>query len=224
MGDDREWQKQLMSAALMAAAKTAVQYITNPGSRDEAMNDVKSKLAEVDYPSAARAVSEVIDRVAESAKAALNEAIDSLRENAEDAVELAAEKAQEQLGPSPRRGKGRMFFGILLGIALGFVLLNEDRRNQLMDKLTGASGPIDGGQWQTMASGSGSTDSIVKTPAAEPVSEPVTEAAPVAVSEAPEAEGSAASDIEAGTEGSQNGSEAKSGSKRAKATEPKADA
>src|SRR5579862_2093397 len=106
MGDDREWQKQLAAAALMAAVRTAVQYITNPESRDVVMDDVKSKLSEVDYGAAAKAVSEVIDRVADSAKVAINEAIDSIRENAEDAVEMAAEKAQEQLG-SRKRGKGR---------------------------------------------------------------------------------------------------------------------
>src|SRR5579872_4542159 len=151
MGEDKDWQEQLISAVLMAATKSAIQYVTNPDSREEAMDGVKERLAAVDYGEAAKAVSDVIDRVADSAKAALNEAIDSIRANAEDAVEAAAEKAQEQLGGSRKRGKGRMFFGILLGIVLGFVLLNEERRNQLMDKLTGASGPIDGSQWSTVA-------------------------------------------------------------------------
>ena len=110
MGDDREWQKQLVSAALMAAARTAIQYITNPDSREETVSDVKSKLAEVDYSAAARAVSDVIDRLAETAKTALNEAIDAIRENAEDAVEAAAEKAQEQLGTPKKRGRGGLIF------------------------------------------------------------------------------------------------------------------
>ena len=158
MGDDKEWQKQLMNAALMAAVRTAIQYITNPDSREETVSDVKSKLAEVDYTAAARAVSDVIDRLADSSKSALNEAIDSIRENAEDAVEAAAEKAQEQLGTPKKRGRGRLFFGILLGIGLGFVLLNEDRRNQLLDKVTGASGPIDSSQWSTVTSDAETSD------------------------------------------------------------------
>lgn len=188
MGDDKDWQKQLMTAALMAAARTAVQYVTNPNSRDEAVEDVKSRLAEVDYSSAAKAVSVVIDRVAESAKAALNEAIDSIRENAEDAVEAAAEKAQEQLGSPRKRGKGRMFFGILLGIALGFVLLNEERRNMVMDKLTGASGPIDGSQWSTVATNVQSTASHAVEKATEVASNAAQAAAGVAHSASAAAE------------------------------------
>lgn len=151
MGDDREWQKQLANAALTAAVRTGLQFLTNPGSRDETVNDVKSKLAEVDYTAAAKAVSDAIDRLAENSKAALSEAIDNIRANAEEAVEAAAEKAQEQLGTTKKRGRGRLLFGILLGIGLGFILLNEDRRNQIMDKLTGASGPIDSSQWDTVS-------------------------------------------------------------------------
>jgi len=152
MGDDKDWQKQLLGAALMAAARTAIQYVTNPETRDETVNEVKSRLADVDYTAAARAVSDVIDRLAETSKEALNEAIDSIRLNAADAVEAAAEKAQEQLGAPRKRRRGRLFLGIMLGMALGFVLLNEDRRNRLMDKLTGASGPVDSSQWSTIAS------------------------------------------------------------------------
>lgn len=175
MGDERDWQKQLMTAALMAAARTAVQYVTNPNGREEAMHDVKSRLAEVDYGAAGRAVSEIIDRVAESAKSALNEAIDSIRENAEEAVEAAAERAQEQLGSPRKRGKGRMLFGVLLGIALGFILLNEDRRNQLMDKVTGASGPIDASEWSTVAA---SQPESSPSPAPPPAPESPPPAAP----------------------------------------------
>ncbi|HEV3310978.1 MAG TPA: hypothetical protein VG815_10730 [Chloroflexota bacterium] len=183
MGDDREWQKQLLNAALMAAARSAIQYITHPDSRDEAVDTVKSRLAEVDYSAAGRAVSDVIDRIAESGKAALNEAIDSIRENAEVAVEAAAEKAQEQLGSAPKkRGKGKLFFGILLGVVLGFVLLNEDRRNQLMDRMTGATGPVDSSQWSTVASNSQTTPSAaVESPA--PVSSPPEASAPASAAD-----------------------------------------
>jgi len=208
MGDDKDWQKQLMTAALMAATRTAVQYITNPNSRDETMSDVKSRLADVDYGAAAKAVSDVIDRVAEGAKAALNEAIDSIRENAEEAVEAAAEKAQEQLGVSKKRGKGRMFFGILLGIALGFVLLNEDRRNQLMDKVTGAGGPIDSSQWSTMASNAKSAATNVASTAADTASD-AAETATDTVQAVAETAASA-------TEEASNGSETKATGKKSK--------
>jgi hypothetical protein len=150
MGDDKEWQRQLLSAALTAGMRTLLEYIRNPDSRDETVSDMKAKLAEVDYTQAAKAVSDVIDRLADSSKLAVSSAIDNIRANAEDAVEAAAEKAQEQLGSNKKSGRGRLLFGILLGIALGFVLLNEDRRNQIMDKLTGASGPIDSSQWETV--------------------------------------------------------------------------
>lgn len=224
MGDDKDWQKQLMTAALMAAARTAVQYITNPNSRDEAVEDVKSKLAEVDYSSAAKAVSEVIDRVADSAKSALNEAIDSIRENAEDAVEMAAEKAQEQLaGQGRKRGKGRMMFGILLGIALGFVLLNEDRRNQLMDKVTGASGPIDGSQWSTVASATkpeaAVTGSVESAAPAEPAVSTADNAADVTqvVETVPEA--ASTPPAEAPASDTDNGAGTKTSSRKAKGTQ-----
>lgn len=162
MGDDKDWQKQLLSTALMAAVRTAIDYATNPDARDETVNDVKARLAEVDYSAAARAVSGAIDQLAESSKSALNQAIDSIRANAEDAVEAAAEKAQEQLGARKKRGRGKLFFGILVGIVLGFVILNEDRRNQLMDKLTGANGPIDTSAWNpSPAPASGDSSPLV---------------------------------------------------------------
>lgn len=155
MGDSKDWQTQLLGAALMAATRTAIDYATNPDARDQTAKDMRSRLAEVDYTAAAKALSKAIDQFAENSKSALNEAIDSLRENAEDAVEAAAEKAQEQLG-SAKRGRGRMILGLLLGLTIGFMLLNEERRNQIMDKLTGATGSIDSGQWTTTDNGNGS--------------------------------------------------------------------
>ena len=181
MGSEKDWQKQLLNAALMAASRSAIQYMTNPNSRKEAVEDVKSSLAEVDYSAAARAVSQAIDRLAETSKVALNDAIDAIRENAEEVVEAAAEKAQTQLGvPQKKRGRGKLLWGIILGAVIGFILLNEDRRNQLMDKFTGASGPIDGSQWATI--------SPTPTPASAPVAEPAASTAEVSPASEPTAE------------------------------------
>lgn len=152
MADEKDWQQQLLGAAVMAAARTGVEYLTNPDVRDDTVKDVRTRLADVDYNAAARALSKAIDQLAEGSKAAVNEAIDALRSNAEEAVEAAAEKAQEQLGAGKKKGKSRLFLGVLLGLVAGFILLNEDRRNQLMDKLTGASGPIDTTQWSSISS------------------------------------------------------------------------
>jgi hypothetical protein len=178
MGAEKDWQKQLVNAAVMAAARTAIQYITNPNSRDEAVEDVRSRLAEVDYSAVGRAVSIGIDRLADNAKVALNEAIDSIRENAEEAVAAAAERAQDQLGSKRKHGRGRLFFGILLGIGLGFILLNEDRRNQLIDRVTGASGPIDSSQWSTVTSNSRPATAESPVPAPAPVTAPESVSAP----------------------------------------------
>ncbi|GEM_PF-6584773 len=187
MGDDKEWQRQLLGAALMAAAKTAVDYVTNPESRDETASQVRSKLAEVDYNAAAKALSRAIDQLAEQSKTAVNEAIDSIRQGAEEAVEAAAERAEEQLGRK-KRGRGRLFFGMLVGLALGFVLLNEDRRNQVMDMLTGASGNVDSGSWDNFSSTAQTSIPEPVTPAPEPVSntsspEPAVAPAPTPASE-----------------------------------------
>jgi hypothetical protein len=217
MGDEKDWQKQLMTAALAAATKAAMQYITNPEARDGAMDDVKAKLAEVDYGSAAKAVSEVIDRMADGAKSAVADAIDSLRENAEVAVEAAAEKAQEKVGvPARKRGRGRMFLGILLGIALGFILLNEERRNMLMDKVSGASGPSDAGLWSTVtpkpavpaSDHAGDNGTVTDAPTPPPIEEAATAAVPK------EAEAVANTDTSAESAGSVG-----SKTKKAKASE-----
>ncbi len=143
MSQEKDWQRQLVGAVLAAAARTAVEYATNPNARDETVDEMKSKLAKVDYGALAKVLSRAIDQLSLATKNALNEAIDNIQSSAEEAVEAAAEKAQEQLGSSKRRGKGKLFVGIMLGAVAGFFLLNEDRRNQIMDKLTGASGPID---------------------------------------------------------------------------------
>ena len=92
----------------------------------------------------------------------------------------AAQKAEEQSGSPQRKkhGRGKLFWGVVLGAVIGFFLLNEDRRNQLMDRFTGGSGPVDGSQWTTVAS---------SQPAAPPpFTEPSPAAAePPAVAEAP---------------------------------------
>ncbi|HZT96702.1 MAG TPA: hypothetical protein VFB34_07675 [Chloroflexota bacterium] len=167
MSDENEWRRQLLGAVLAAAARTAVEYATNPKARDESVEEMKSKLADIDYNALAKVLSRSIDQMASAAKAALNEAIDNIQDTAEEAVEAAAEKAQSQLGSKKRGGKGKLFLGLLLGVVAGFFLLNEDRRNQLMDKLTGASGPIDNTQiWTPPAPSSPPPASSASTPPA----------------------------------------------------------
>ncbi len=114
MARTNEWQAQLLSAALSAAVKAATEYATDPAARDRAVNDVRTKLAQVDYNAVAKTLSRAIDQAAAQAKNTLNEAIDTLQANAEDAVEMAAERAKEQLGVKKKGGKGKLFFGLLI--------------------------------------------------------------------------------------------------------------
>jgi hypothetical protein len=154
VGESKDWQNQLLGTALMAAARTAVEYVTNPDAREETAKDVRERLSEVDYGAVAKALSRAIDQFADNSKKAVNEAIDSLRANAEDAVEAAAERAQEQLGQK-RRGRGRLFFGLMLGIGIAYLIFNEERRNQLMDKVSGATGstsPSSSSNWTSSTS------------------------------------------------------------------------
>jgi hypothetical protein len=140
--NEKDWLRQLLDAALIAGTRTAVEYLTNPKAREQTMHDVLARLSEVDYDAAAHTITRGIDQLAVAAKDAINRAIDSLRQSADEAVEAAAERAQEQLGQRKGSGKVKLLFAILAGVGLGFVLLSEDRRNQLMDWLTGASGPV----------------------------------------------------------------------------------
>lgn len=149
MSNKDEWQRQLLGAALFAMARTAVEYLTNPGAREETANDVRARLAEVDYDAVGRTVTRVMDQLASAGKSAINEAIDSWHASADQAVEAAAGRAQEQLGKRRGGGKFKLFLGFLIGAALAYALLNEDRRNQIMDRITGASGPVQTQSWNT---------------------------------------------------------------------------
>lgn len=136
------WYRQLLALVLLSAARGAVEYITNPGSREDAGKQMRDAFAAIDYDAAAKAVVSAIDSVAEGSKGRLNETIDQLRDVSVDKVDDARSKAQKQLGQRKGR-KGRFVVALLLGGLAAYFFLDEQRRDDLLDRLTGASGPIE---------------------------------------------------------------------------------
>lgn len=143
MDNDQNWYRQLFALVLLSAARAAVEYITNPGSRDDAANQLKGAFQEIDYDAAARALTSAIDNLAQTSKGRLNEAVDTLRDRGVDAVDTAKSRAEKQLGQKKSGRKIRFLFGLVLGSALAYYLMDEQRRDDLLDRLTGASGPIE---------------------------------------------------------------------------------
>jgi hypothetical protein len=143
MDTDSNWYRQLLALVLLSASKAAVEFITNPGSREDAGNQVRDAFKQIDYEAVAKAVTHVIDDLAESSKGRLSETIDTLRDSGVEAVEAAQERAEKQLGqPKKKRRKLRFLFGLVVGGLIAYFIFDEQRRDDLLDKLTGASGPI----------------------------------------------------------------------------------
>ncbi|GAC1319432.1 MAG: hypothetical protein NVS2B16_15950 [Chloroflexota bacterium] len=139
---NENWYRQLLALVLVSAARGAVEYITNPGSRAEAGNQMRDAFASIDYDAAAKAIVNAIDTVAEGSKGKLSDTIDQLRDVSVDKVDDAKSKAQKQLGQKKSR-RGRFVIGLLLGGLAAYFFLDEQRRDDLLDRLTGASGPIE---------------------------------------------------------------------------------
>lgn len=142
MDTDQNWYRQLGALVLLSASRAAVEFLTNPSSRQDAQKQLKSSFAEIDYAALANALTTAIDNVASTSKSSLDEAIDSLRDRSVDAVEEAKSRAEDKLGQKKGGRKMRFFFGLLIGGLIAYFVLDEQRRDELLDKLTGASGPI----------------------------------------------------------------------------------
>src|SRR5438105_1521839 len=78
MGDNQNWYRQLLALVLLSASKAAVEYITNPGSREEATKQLRDAFAQIDYDAAAKALTRAIDDAASTSKDRIDEAIDTL--------------------------------------------------------------------------------------------------------------------------------------------------
>jgi hypothetical protein len=142
MNNEQNWYRQLAALVLLSASRAAVEYINNPGSREDAQNQLKEQFANIDYDAAARAITRAIDGVASTSKDRLSDTIDVLRDRSVDAVEEAKEKAAKQAGQKKGGRRMRFLFGLVLGAVVAYFVLDEQRRDDLLDKLTGASGPI----------------------------------------------------------------------------------
>src|SRR5947209_16957617 len=141
MNDDN-WYRQLLALVLLSAARGAVEFITNPGSRDQAGKQMKEAFAQIDYDAAAKAMVNAIDNLAAESKDRLSVTIDSLRDASVDRVDEAKKQAQKQLGQK-KSHRGRYIVLLVLGGLIAYFLLDEQRRDNLLDRLTGASGPIE---------------------------------------------------------------------------------
>jgi hypothetical protein len=139
---DQNWYRQLAALVLLSGSRAAVEFITNPGARDDATAQLKGALADIDYDALARAVTRAIDDVASTSKDRLSGTIDTLRDRSIDVVGDAKTRAEKQLGAKKGGKKMRFFFGLLIGGLIAYFIFDEQRRDDLLDKLTGASGPI----------------------------------------------------------------------------------
>lgn len=143
MNTDQNWYRQLLALVLLSASKTVVEFVTNPDSGEEATGQLKSAFASIDYDALAQSLTQAINSAASTSKESLNDAIDSLRDQSVKAVDTAKSRAEKQLGQKQGGRKLKFFIGLLLGAIIGYFVLNEQRRDDLLDRLTGASGPIE---------------------------------------------------------------------------------
>ena len=141
MDTDQNWYRQLLALVLLSASRAAVEYITNPNSREDAANQLRNAFAQIDYDALARAVTRAIDEAAETSKDRLSDAIDTLRDASVDKVDEVKSRAEKQVGKKCG-GRLRFLFVMTLGGLIVYYLLDEQRRDDLLDRLTGASGPI----------------------------------------------------------------------------------
>ena len=142
MDNDQNWYRQLAALVLLSASRAAVDYSNNPTSREDAQKQLREQLANIDFDAAAKAVTRAIDGFASTSKGRVNETIDVLRDRSVDAVDEAKTKAEKQLGQKKGGGKFKFLLMAIIGGAIAYFFLDEQRRDDLLDRLTGASGPI----------------------------------------------------------------------------------
>jgi hypothetical protein len=142
MGDNPNWYRQLLALLLLSTSRAAVEYLTNPASRQEIGQQMRDALQQIDYDAAAKALTRAIDDVAAASKEKLDGAIDSLRDLSVEAVDEGKKRAEKQAGKK-KGGKLRFFIGLAIGAVIAYFLIDEQRRDDLLDRLTGASGPIE---------------------------------------------------------------------------------
>lgn len=143
MGDNQNWYRQLLALLLLSASKAAVDYITNPGGREDASRQLREAFQQIDYDAAAQALTRAIDEAASTSKERLDTAIDTLRDRGVEAVDEAKARAEKQAGKKRGGGRLRFLIGLTIGAVIAYFLIDEQRRDELLDRLTGASGPIE---------------------------------------------------------------------------------
>jgi len=141
MDTDQNWYRQLLALVLLSASRAAVEFITNPNSREDSTKQLRAAFQEIDYDSLANAVTRAIDEAASTSKDRLNEAIDTIRDASVDKVSEVKSRAEKQAGKKDG-GRLRFLFLMALGAGIFYYLADEQRRDDLLDRLTGASGPI----------------------------------------------------------------------------------
>ena len=142
MDSQENWYRQLAALVLVSASRAAVEFITNPSSRTDANEGLKSTLANIDYDAIAQALTRSINDLADTSKGRLSDTIDTLRDRGVDAVGDAKSKAENKLAPRRKGRKMRFLLGLIFGGLIAYFILDEQRRDDLLDRLTGASGPI----------------------------------------------------------------------------------
>jgi len=143
LDDKQTWYRQLLALVLLSASRAAVEFITKPESREEAGNQLQDAFAQIDFDAAAQAVTQAIDTLASSSKGRLNDTIDTLRDKSFDVVDEAKSRAEDKLAPSKKGSKKlRFLIGLIVGGIIAYFILDEQRRDDLLDRLTGAGGPI----------------------------------------------------------------------------------
>jgi hypothetical protein len=168
MENDQNWYRQLAALVLLSASRAAVEYITNPGTRADATEQLKGAFREIDYDAVAKAITRAIDDLADNSKSALSGSIDTLRDKGHDAVDEAKTRAEKQLAQKKRGGKLRFLFALTFGAVLAYFLFDEQRRDDILDRLTGASGPIQQNSYSTFQSSQPSTPAPAPSVASEP--------------------------------------------------------
>jgi hypothetical protein len=176
MNNEENWYRQLGALVLLSASRAAVEFITNPGARTDASSHLKDAFREIDYEGVAKAITRAIDDLADNSKSALTDSIDTLREKGHEAVDEAKTRAEKQLAPKKGHGKLKFLFVLTLGSVIAYFILDEQRRDDLLDRLTGASGPVQQSSYTTFQSSqpapSSAPDGVTAT-ASETVEEAV---------------------------------------------------